>query len=369
MRRETNWGMLIAPQAGVVPLMLGMPGIGKTEGAMALARLLGRPFHSLILSQCMPEDLGGIPVVVEENGNKVVRKIPMADLVSTGFLCLDEFTNTQRSMQAPALEIVRNANTQGRFVVALGNGDDSAVNGAGVAPTMMNRLCLLEADQEDMVNGFMRALANDKADAANLVFEDQEIPILRDGWQSGRAAWSGMVFGFLQQHAEFKARFVEDENTAWPSPRSWHNALHLLAAGDSVEASEHTMTKMVVGCVGKAAGEGLMAYVREMRLVPPEDVLADRHKFSLPKAGDKALAICRSVVNHVRRIGDGPTSEMLRDFVCNVFRQKAELGILLYCMYTDIWTNVVSKTGWRRPERRDVELVEIEKVLSDSATR
>lgn len=105
-------------KSGLVPMMEGSPGIGKS----ALAKWIAKEFNLLVidlrLSQCDPTDLLGFP---NSNGKKAFY-VPMATFPlkgdelptnpDTGFkydgwlLFLDEFNSANRSVQAAAYKLV-----------------------------------------------------------------------------------------------------------------------------------------------------------------------------------------------------------------------------------------------------------------------
>lgn len=63
MSTQSNWAPLIAGQAGVVPLSLGIPGVAKTSFFEALSQATQRRFIPYMLDQSLPEDLKGYPLV------------------------------------------------------------------------------------------------------------------------------------------------------------------------------------------------------------------------------------------------------------------------------------------------------------------
>jgi hypothetical protein len=69
----------------------------------------------------------------------------------------------------------------------------------------------------------------------------------------------------------------------------------LLAAADQAGASWEARSALVRGAVGDGAGTEFLAWLTEMDLPDPEEVLADPAKFQLPERADRAYAALASV--------------------------------------------------------------------------
>jgi MoxR-like ATPase len=79
MSKQTNWAPLIAGQAGIVPLSLGIPGVAKTAFFESLAQATSRRFIPYMLDQSLPEDLKGYPIVEEvEAGGRTSSRVQHA---------------------------------------------------------------------------------------------------------------------------------------------------------------------------------------------------------------------------------------------------------------------------------------------------
>lgn len=366
---QMNWALLIPPQVGRVSCGMGKPGLGKTEWFKGFGHHVNRDFSQLILGQCMPEDIGGIPTVVTlEDGSKVIRKIPMEEFMRNGFLLLDELTNTPHSVQAAALERVRLA-CDDQFVVCMANPAECATNYQGLTSAMVNRMVVVDVDEETMIHEWMTAMENDKEENEEIVFPMSEYPVVKPGWQRNRPFWAGMVVSFLKSHSEFCVKLPdqkEGDNVPWPSPRSWHTLALCMAGCDDVEANEATRIKLAKGCVGRAAGEGLLAHVRELKLTPPEEVLDQADTFKLPKAGDKALAICRMVMNYVNRHASPELLERMTDLAMNVWGQKQELGVYMWANVHLIYHNKLHGKC-SPPKRTGAQADEIRRVMAELA--
>src|SRR5262245_60480797 len=147
---SVNRAFYIAGQAGVVPVGLAMPGVGKTAGVSALARAVGRYFASVMLDQCLPEDLGGFPIVQDltaADGGTFRAMAKIADerfircRMEPSILLVDELTNCPNTTQAAALELVCSG-IPGCWLFACANPIEQAAAGVDLTPPMVNRVCV-----------------------------------------------------------------------------------------------------------------------------------------------------------------------------------------------------------------------------------
>jgi hypothetical protein len=72
-------------------------------------------------------------------------------------------------------------------------------------------------------------------------------------------------------------------------------AATLLTAGDAAEAGDEVRSALVRGAVGEGAGVEFLAWLAEMDLPDPEQVLADPASFRLPERGDRAYAALAAI--------------------------------------------------------------------------
>jgi hypothetical protein len=72
-------------------------------------------------------------------------------------------------------------------------------------------------------------------------------------------------------------------------------AARLMTATDAARASDQARSALVRGAVGDGAGVELLAWLVEMDLPDPEEVLANPSSFRLPERGDRAYAALASV--------------------------------------------------------------------------
>jgi hypothetical protein len=124
------------------------------------------------------------------------------------------------------------------------------------------------------------------------------VPELPEGWQAEEILSRGLVAAFL--HVRPALACAPPTNAAaagrgWPSPRTWEMAARLMAAAGASGASDEARSALVTGAVGDGAGVEFLAWLVEMDLPDPEQVLADPASFLLPERGDRAYAALAAI--------------------------------------------------------------------------
>jgi hypothetical protein len=213
-----------------------------------------------------------------------------------GLLFLDELSTAPPAVQAALLRVVLERAVGDLTlpdevaVVAAANPPEQAADGWDLSAPLANRLCHL-AWQTDP-----RAVADGLAGG----WAAPVVPALPDGWQAEEiwpAAWwprsctSGPRSPALRRPTRRRGR-------GWPSPRTWEMAARLMAAaggGAAGAGGDEARSALVRGAVGDGAGVEFLAWLIEMDLPDPEEVLADPASFRLPKRGDRAYAALAAV--------------------------------------------------------------------------
>ena len=99
-------------KADLVPMVVGSPGIGKSQIVHALALMFGLKVIDLRLSQCDPTDLMGFPHIFGERAGYVpMNTFPIeGDEIPKGYtgwlIFLDEFNSASPAVQAAAYKLV-----------------------------------------------------------------------------------------------------------------------------------------------------------------------------------------------------------------------------------------------------------------------
>jgi hypothetical protein len=285
----------VAVAARVPVLLWGAPGTGKTSAIRAMAGAMGLPCETVIASIREPSDFAGLPVIT---GNAVRFAPPLWATrlaeAGTGVLFLDELSTAPPAVQAALLRVVLER-TVGDLtlpddvaVVAAANPPEQAADGWDLSAPLANRLCHLtwEASPRRIADG----LAGGWGPPA--------VPLLPAGWTAGEQLNRGLVGAFLRVRPALAVAPPANPSEAgrgWPSPRTWEMAARLMTAADVAGATEQARSALVRGAVGDGAGVEFLAWLVEMDLPDPEEVLANPASFRLPERGDRAYAALAAI--------------------------------------------------------------------------
>jgi hypothetical protein len=271
-----------------------------------MAQAMGLPCETVIAAIREPSDFAGLPIV---SGSSVHFAPPLWATrlaeAGTGLLFLDELTTAPPAVQAALLRVVLERTVgdltlpEDVAVVAAANPPEQAADGWDLSAPLANRLCHLawEATPKSIADGLAGG------------WDTPSVPLLPDGWEVGEQATRGIVAAFLQVRpalAIAPPANATDAGRGWPSPRTWEMTARLLTAADCAAATGEARSALVRGAVGDGAGTEILAWLTEMDLPDPEEVLADPDKFQLPERGDRAYAALASIA---AAVAARPTAE------------------------------------------------------------
>ena len=199
--------------AGLVPMVHGSPGIGKSDIIRAIAKKNNLKVIDVRLSQCDPTDLNGLPT---RNGNKAAY-LPMdtfpvkGDKVPNGYngwiLFMDEMNSAPMSVQAAAYKIILD-----RMVGQFELHQDIAICAAGNLTSdkaIVNRMST--AMQSRMIHFSLELLPEDWISWAN----DSEIDY--------------RVISFINFRPDLLHKFDPKHNDmTFACPRTWEFASKLM---------------------------------------------------------------------------------------------------------------------------------------------
>jgi len=329
---QTNWAPLIAGQVGVVPLSLGIPGVAKTAFFEALAQATKRRFIPYMLDQSLPEDLKGYPLVQEINSDgqtvkamvHVLEEARLRAETEPSVVLLDELTCAGHSIQAAALQWV-NTPSPNCWMFAAANPPDKAAAGVDLTPPMVNRLCVIpwETPVEAIRDGWRNGLN----------FPAPTIPVMPSNWRNHLPKWGVLMDEFIQRFPDRLEAYPKDPAKAaepYPTPRSWTNVVKLLAGAESVTADKTVHRLLVNGCVGDGDGAEFLTFLDTQALPDPEDVLADPPSLQLPRRGDLAVAIVKSILARVETTNSIDRWESCCDVFETTYRQNKEVAMAGY---------------------------------------
>lgn len=278
-------------RAGVSPLLVGDPGVGKTSVVRCLAEAERMPLEVVVGSQREPQDIAGYPVL--RDGQLVLAPPRFArNLGDGGYLLLDELTTCAPSTQAPMLTIAlermvgETALPDTVRVVAGCNPPDRSAGGYDLTPPLANRFCHIDFDPtvDEWLEGFVTGFASAPRSRA-VAADDVRM-----------AAERAMVAAFIRRRPELLHRYPQDDaGTAgpWPSRRSWTMLSRATAYVRDTDADALTVT--VCGLVGEAAGAEYLTYRRQCDLPEPDAVIADPSIMNWTERPDRVWAVLSAV--------------------------------------------------------------------------
>jgi hypothetical protein len=283
--------LTVAVAARIPTLLWGGPGTGKSSAVRDLACAMGWPCEVVIASIREPSDFAGLPVV----SNGEVRFAPprWAQRLAAeghGILFLDEISTAPPAVQAALLRVVLERVVgdldlpSDVAVVAAANPPEQASDGWDLTAPLANRFCHIDwsADATTFAQGIAAG------------WRTPAVPNLPNDWRErSEPSARGLVGAFVHARPSLLSQPPKDASAAgraWPSPRTWEMAAHLLAVSEATGASEDARAVLVAGAVGDGAGIEFLHWVHEMDLGDPEAALQDPASFVLPDRGDRAYA-------------------------------------------------------------------------------
>lgn len=272
-----------------VPILIwGSPGVGKTACIRAMAKDMGAEIVTLIGSTLDPSDVCGVPYV--HNGELIMstpawaKKIKQClDHGKQVWLFLDELSCAPPSVQAAFLRVVNERHVgdldiSGCKVIAAANHADTAAVGGDLSAAAANRWAHVEwqLSVDDWITGEL------------------------SGWgqlrSSEHAAAAAAVCSFVRRKPGILLSVpvkIEQHTGPWPSPRSWSNAIALIATNTYNYSA-------VAATVGDSAALEFTHYMAELDLPDPQEVLRTG---CLPSRGDKLAATLDSLAAYVSVAG------------------------------------------------------------------
>lgn len=292
----------IAVQARVPFLMWGPPGAGKTKSVEALAAALGMHCETVIASIREPSDFSGLPVIL--SGDVVMAPPAWAKRLQAapkgGLLFLDEVSTAAPAVQAALLRVVLDrvvgdlALPDTVAIGAAANPPEQAAGGWELSAPLANRFCHLEwqVNSERWIDGMLQGWP---APTPRRLAKDWEATIINTRM---------LVASFIKVRPAFLLDVPKDASQAgraWASARTWDMAARLLAAADSVSASEDTKAAALAGCIGTGKAMEFLGWLRDLDLPDPEALLKNPETFKLPQRGDQQFATLAAVATAVIR--------------------------------------------------------------------
>lgn len=303
--------LALAIQTNITAMLVGLPGVGKTAIVRGIAKALeeqkyggkGYPFVVTNCAQAMPEDLGGAQVPNHET--RTMDAYAMGAIKAfiengRGVHLLDEYGSSAPAMRAACLSV-----NEGRLygdrvlkdvsVVCCMNPPEIATNGADMTPPESNRFFWIDWKLDDgawfdYLRGGAGAL--------------EGFPLLPKDWEQQLTKTKSLIASFLKKNPMYIHVMPPPEKSTgpWPSHRSWENAAKMFAATRAAgfDMASDQVHAAIKGCVGGSVADVFFAWVRDMDLPDPEELLrlpvAESVKL-VPERKDRAIVCLESVAS------------------------------------------------------------------------
>jgi hypothetical protein len=302
----------VAVAARVPVLLWGGPGIGKTSAVREMAEGAGLRCETVIASIREPSDFAGLPVVGGDGRSVTLAPPAWAQRLAAdqrGVLFLDEVSTAPPAVQAALLRVVLERTVgdlplpDGITVIAAANPPEQAADGWDLAAPLANRFCHLDwsIDAKQWSEGILGG------------FPLATIPTLdSDAMTRALTSTRGAIGAFVMARPALLAAPPTDQASAgraWPSPRTWEMAAHLIAAAQSSLATNEVTAMLVAGAVGAGPAAEFLAWRDDLDLPDAEDALRDPDSFRVPDRGDRAYAALAAITAAVLADNTAPRWE------------------------------------------------------------
>lgn len=297
-------------QVNVTACLVAKPGVGKTAVTRQIAKALqekiygGKPYPFIVTNaaQAMPEDIGGAQVPNHES--KTMDSYAMGSIKEfiqhgRGVHLIDEYGSSSPAMRAALLSvnegrIYGDRHLPGVSVVLCMNPPECAVNGADMAPPESNRPFWIDFELENS------AYWNYMLGGSGAV---ESFPILPADWEDKHLPKAkSLVVSFLKRNPMLIHKMPPPEKATgpWPSNRSWELAAKMFAATRACGYELHSdhVYAAIKGCIGRDVAEVFFAWVKDMDLPDPEEILSaavDKAEKMIPEKKDRAIVCLESV--------------------------------------------------------------------------
>ncbi len=293
---------------GEPTLMLGQPGIGKTEMVAQVARDLNKLFVPVEAGLVPDEEIGGLFWRNPQTGK--IERVPITVIrqacEQACVLFLDEITRCTLQRQG-CLMTITNERRVGDFVlhpetivVLAGNGGDSAGT-HGVVDALLNRCNVVEVvAKRSEVAAYLRTLGQpgspEVKDAKGNVTAPAVSSVLRE---------LGIDYAATAERrpdliAESMPKGAADSGILWPSPRAIVKGLKRLAG--RIDAGRDITTSVgFAALAGNMGNEAAAAYlaVRKLRdkLPTVEEIIKNPEHAKIPPDTESGIAALGLIAN------------------------------------------------------------------------
>lgn len=270
-----------------LPLLIeGDPGMGKSAGIEAEAKLAGMWSQVLLGACCDPTDFNGYPAPAGDDGRWARMLLPawlrnVADRQGAGLLIMDELTCVPAGVQAAMLRFFLEG-YMGDYrlpnsvrMIAACNPVEQAAGGQDLALPMRNRFGHLKATAIDL-DGWADVLRGDFDNAEPIDAAALEAQVL-DVWQAEYERAQAIVLAFLRRRPDLRQKTPKvgsnEADGAWASLRTWEFAIRAIASSRIHTLTDHERDLFVAAFVGDSTAVEFATWLRDSDLPEPADVL------------------------------------------------------------------------------------------------
>lgn len=289
-----------AYRANVPLLVWGSPGQAKSAKIGSYAKKWCEFFDTIVGGNREATDFLGLPIQTDDGVINVPPSFAIkANAAKSALLFFDELTTAAPSVQKAMLRIFQER-VVGELqlkdhvrIIAAANPPEQAADGWDLPAPVANRL--LHLDWHFDVDEFLVGVMNDFATSTTYSIEQ----LLGPASTQQRAHTASMITAFLRERgSDLLTPEVPQDPTkagrAWPSPRSWSNAIAVLSEINPRDESAQVLA--LSGLVGEGAATEYFKWAADLSLPNPDDVLRDPEKaIDWSQRPDVLFAIARSV--------------------------------------------------------------------------
>lgn len=297
-----------------VPMILGAPGVGKSDIIKQKANKAKLKLIDVRLSQCDPVDLNGFPKLSGDKATYVPMDVfplsttPIPDGYKGWLLFLDEINSASKAVQAAAYKIVLD-----RMVGQYSLHDKVYIVCAG------NRV-----EDNAVVQELSSAL---KSRLITLNLEPDAEAWLKWGYAHNI---DSNILGFIDFNKDALHCFDPDSSVnSYACPRTWSMLSDVLRFVPKDKFKETAYTSLIEGCIGNKAQE-FISYVECAKFIPKiEDILAGNvSTLEVYKPGVKT-----TIISYINTHSNMITTEQEASNVYNYiqsFGKEYTMSFLLY---------------------------------------
>ena len=270
------WGGVAVPPL----LVIGKPGIGKSQAIRELCAEMNISFVDLRLCQLDSCELRGMPVVSEGKTHWATPDIFPAN--GQGILFLDEITAADKTLQVAAYQLLMERELgeyrlpPGWLVIGAGNDRESKAVATTMSSALTNRFLIVELK-----------------------------PTLNDFLDYGKKrGFHRTVLDFLKLRPKLLHRMDGDLQRGWPSPRSWERLNTMLKIAEETGNTE-SLSYIVPGVVGSGAATEFLAFYSTQMYDPQiREILLAEKPLLLPEETDQAYTYTQAVITFIASESD-----------------------------------------------------------------